>query len=119
MQFCRELDRARAADLVERVKASALAAAAERSRQHLCRLPELWRAQVVRRGAEVGVVEDVEEISSSLEREPIEKVELPTKRQVELRSAESAQGVASQVALHRRGGDAERCRIDDLSTWCV
>jgi hypothetical protein len=40
LQLERELDRARAADLVERVQAATLAAPSQVAGQRLCRLPE-------------------------------------------------------------------------------
>jgi hypothetical protein len=65
----RELDGARAADLVQRVKTAALAAAAEIVVQHLHRVAELRRAEVVDGAAEVWVVEDVEKVTPELKRE--------------------------------------------------
>jgi len=59
-----EVDGAGAADLVEGVEAAALATTAEIVVQHLRRLPELRRAQVVDRAAEVWVVEDVEALGA-------------------------------------------------------
>jgi len=47
----------------------------------------------------IGVVKDVEEITSRMERNPLCKSELPAQRQIDLRSAESAQGISSQISL--------------------
>ena len=47
LQLERQLNRARAADLVQGIEATALAATAEVVVQHLRSLPELRRAQVV------------------------------------------------------------------------
>ena len=63
LQLDRKLDRAWASDLVERVEAAALAAAAEIVVQHLRRVAELRRAQVVDWAAEVRVIQDVEEVA--------------------------------------------------------
>ena len=58
-----------AAELVQRVEATALAAAAEIVVQHLGRLPELSSiAEIVDWAAKVGVVKNVEEISPRLKR---------------------------------------------------
>jgi hypothetical protein len=53
------------------------------------------------------VVEDVEEIRSHLKRKPLPEFELSPQRQIDLRGAESAQSVASQISLHRRAGYRE------------
>jgi hypothetical protein len=61
-----ELDRARSADLVQRIEAAALAAAAQGIVEHHRGLPELRRTELVDRAAEVRVIQDVEEIPSRL-----------------------------------------------------
>src|SRR5580692_4173525 len=101
-----QLHRARSANLIQRIETAILAAGSKRCSQHLRRLPELWRTHVVDGRTEVGVVEDVEQIRSCLKRKPLAQFELPTHRIIDLRSVESAQGVASQISLHR----PERCR---------
>jgi len=68
LQLQRQLRRPRAADLIQRIEASILAAAAERGAQHLCRLAEQRRGHVVSRRSEVGVVEDVKQIRARLKR---------------------------------------------------
>ncbi len=60
------------------------------------------------------MVEDVEEIPSRLKRKPLGESELPAQRQIDLRSAEAAQGISSQVSLQSRGGYDEGSGIDDL-----
>ena len=114
------MDRAWAADLVQRVEAAALAATAQIVVQHHRRLPELRGTEVVDRAAEIRVIENVEEIASRLKRNPFCEVELAAQRDIPLRGAESAQGIASKIALsrgwHRHG---ERSRIDDLASGCV
>ena len=97
--------------MIQRIEAAILAAASERCSQHLGRLAEEGRSEVVDRGSEVGVVEDVEKIRSRLKREPLPEFELPPQRQIDLRRAESAQGISSQISLHRSGGCRE-CRLD-------
>ena len=59
--------------------------------------------------SKIGVVEDVEKIRSRLKRKPLPEFELPPQRQIDLRGAESAQGITSQISLHRPGGYRE-CR---------
>ena len=53
----RELDRARAAELVQRVEAAVCAAGAKAARQRLCREAEQGAGQVIVGKAEVRVVE--------------------------------------------------------------
>ena len=60
--------RRRAADLEQRTQAT-LAAASERSSQHLCRLAELWRRQIVDWRREIGVIENVEKIGFEIRSE--------------------------------------------------
>ena len=73
----RQLRRARAADLEQRIEAASLPARAERRPEHLGRLPEQRRRHVVDRRAEIRVVEDVEEVGAGLERKALMKIELP------------------------------------------
>src|SRR5258708_34715092 len=85
-----EVNRARAAGLVERVKAAVLAATSEVVVQRLCGLAELGRGEGVDRVAEVWVIQDVEEIASRLQRKTFGKTKLPEQRQVPLRHTETA-----------------------------
>ena len=64
----RQLDRARAADLVERVEAAVGPARAEAASQCLRRVTKLRTRQVAYGRAEVRVVEDVEELSAEAKR---------------------------------------------------
>ena len=114
-----QLRRARAADLIQRIEAASLAAASQRGSQHLGRLAEERRTHVVGRRAEVGVVEDVEKIRARLKRKPLPEFELPPQRQIDLRRAESGQGIASQISLDRSGGCRERRLVDSLSAGYV
>ena len=54
LQFCRELDRALAADLIPRIEAAIGPAGAEAIRQRLCRLPEERRVETVVGGPKLG-----------------------------------------------------------------
>src|SRR5215472_3804720 len=66
LKFQRQLNRARAADLVQGIEAAALPATAQGVGQHLRRLTELRRTQVIYGAAEIRVVEDIEEIGPRL-----------------------------------------------------
>ena len=94
-----ELDRARATNLVKRAEAAALSATTQRASQHLRGLAELWRAEEVDRAAEIGVIEDVEEVGARLESKPLGEVELPPQCSIELDGVAPAESVASQVSL--------------------
>ena len=114
-QLQRQLCRARAADLVQRIEAAGLAAGAERCSEHLGGLAEERRAHIVGRRAEIGVVEDVEEIGARLEGEALIELELPAQRQIDLGRAESVEDVAAESSLNGARGDAERGFVDALA----
>jgi hypothetical protein len=101
LQLERELDRARASDLVEGVEAAELATGTEVVVEHLRRLAELRKAQIIDRAAEVRVVQDVEEVASELQRKSFGEAELAAQCDVPLGSAKAAQGVASEIAFDR------------------
>ena len=63
LQLERELDRARAADLVQRVQAPVGAAGPQTVPQCLRRVAELGTREISDLGTEVRVVEDIEELS--------------------------------------------------------
>ena len=98
------MDRARPADLVQRVEAASLATGAQGGGQRLGRFPEERRAEVVCRGSKVGVVEDVEEIPSRLKGKPVEDLELSARRQIDLRRAEAARGILEGYGSDRSAG---------------
>ncbi len=120
LHFRRELDRARAADLVQRIQAAVLTATSEVVVQHLRRLSELGRAQIVDRATEVRVVKKVEEIASELKVKFLSESELAAQGHIPLSGAERAQGIASQIAL-RSGRNRRRKsrRVNDLATCCA
>ena len=63
LQLKRKLDRARAADLVQRIQAAVRATRAEAVAECLCRVAELGTREISDLGTEVRVVEDIEELS--------------------------------------------------------
>ena len=92
----RELDRAWATELVQRVEATALAVAAEIVVQHLGRLPELSSiTEIVDWASKVGVVKNIEEISPRLKRYMFCQSELSAQSQVPLGRAECSQNIAT------------------------
>ncbi len=62
--------------------------------QRLRRLPEQRRAEVVHRAAEVGMVEDVEELGPGLQPEALAEGESPLHDEVRLEGVEAAQAIA-------------------------
>jgi hypothetical protein len=95
LEFEGELDGAGAADLVEGVKAAVRAAGTEAARQRLRGVPEERIGQVVVGIAEVGVVEDVEELGSETQAQLLRQRKAPLKSYIRLRGSESTQDVAS------------------------
>jgi hypothetical protein len=65
------------------------------------------------------MVEDVEKIRSRLKSKPLPDFELPPQRQIDIRRAESAQGISSQGSVPRRGGYGECRWIDSLPAGYV
>ena len=61
----------------------------------------------------------LKKIRSRLKSKPLPEFELPPQRQIDLRSAESAQGISSQISLHRPGGYRECRLVDFLSAGYV
>src|SRR5271157_5913896 len=118
LQLQRQLHRPRPANLVQRIEAAALAAASQPVIQRLRRLSEQRRGEVVDGAAKIGVVEDVEHVRAGLQRKPLAEGEPPLQRQIDLRGAESAQGISSQIPLPRRG-NAEGRFINDPSAACI
>ena len=59
-----QLDRARAADLVERVEAAIRSSGTKAASQRCCRVAEQSIGYVVIRWTEIGVIEDVEELAA-------------------------------------------------------
>jgi len=72
-------------------------------------LAELRRAEEVDRAAEIGVIEDVEEVGARLKSKPLGEVELPPQCGIELDCIAPAESVASRVSLARcRNGKRRR-----------
>jgi hypothetical protein len=99
-----ELDGAGAADLVEGVEAAIGAAGAQAACQRLRRVAEQGAGQAVVGIAEVGVVEDVEELGLKTKPHLLSKMKLALQRYIRLRSSETAQHVAPENALLPGGG---------------
>ena len=64
LEFQRQLDGARAADLVQRIEATIWASRTETVRQRLCRVAELRTCEIADRRPEIRMVEDVKELAS-------------------------------------------------------
>ena len=58
------------------------------------------------------MVEDVEKIRPRLKGKSLPEFELPPQRQIDIRSAESAQGISTEISLDRPGRYRERRWID-------
>ena len=111
-----ELDGAGAADLVEGVEAAIGAAGAQAAGQCLRRMAEERIGQVIVGRAEVGVVEDVEELGSETKTYFLAEVKLALQRYIGLCGSEASKNVAPKISLlSRRSGG--KCRlVEDFST---
>src|SRR5258707_9864997 len=92
LQLQGQLDRARAADLIERIEAAVGSAGAEAAGKRLRRLAEEWVSQGVVWRAEVRVVEEVEELAAETQPYLLRKVKLPMERDVSRSIIESHHG---------------------------
>jgi len=99
LKFEGQLDRAGAADLIQRVEAAVGAAGPQTVRQRLRRAAEQGAGQDAGGIAEVGVIEDVEELRSEAKPHFLGYAELPLQPEIDLRSVETPQYVASEIAL--------------------
>src|SRR5262245_18200754 len=107
----RRLDRARSADLIDRVETAARPAGPQTVRQRLCRAAEQRAGQAVVGIAEVGVVEDVEELASETKSHLLGDVKDPLHPDIRLRRAEAAQDVASERTLLPGGRCSKSCSV--------
>jgi hypothetical protein len=94
----RQLDRTRAADLIERVEARPVTSG-QAAGQRLRRLAEECVGQAVVGGAEVWVVEEVEELAPESEPHIVDQVKFPLKCDIRLPRSETPQHIAPEVAL--------------------
>ena len=78
LHFDSQLDGARASDLVKRREAAALSPGTKGVVQHLRGFAELSRGQIVDWGAEVRMIQNIEEIASDLKRKMFAKAKLST-----------------------------------------
>jgi hypothetical protein len=69
-------------------------------------LAEEWVGQVVVGLAEIRVVEDVEELGSEAQPQPLGEVKLPLHRKIGLPSSETPQDIAAEIALLTGGVNA-------------
>src|SRR5260370_2585234 len=107
-----ELNRARSTNLVKRAEAAALPATTQRAGQHLRGLAELRRAEEIDWAAEIGVIEDVEEVGARLKSKPLGEVELPPQRAIDLDCIAPPDAVASQLSLPRSTNGKLRRSVD-------
>ena len=110
-----QLDRARAADLIERVETAIRAAGSQAAGQRLRRLAEQCVGQVVVGRAEVRVVEEVEELASETKPHLLGEMKLPLKRDIGLPGSETPQHIAAEIALLPGGRWSKCCWIERLA----
>jgi len=115
LQLERQLYRARAADLVQRIEATVGAAGAEAACQGLRRVAKLRTRKVVGRRAEVRMVEDIEELRPKKEADLLRNTKLPLNGEVELKRSEAAQNVSSKISLLSGGWKDESFAVENLA----
>src|SRR5258708_6470126 len=103
LKFQRQLDRARPADLIERVESAIGAAGPQTIRQGLRGPAEQGVGQDVAGIAENWVVQYVEELSPETKVDPLHDVKLPLDSDIRLRRIETPQHVASEIPLRSSG----------------
>jgi hypothetical protein len=108
------LDRARAADLIERVETSIRAAGPQTTCERLGRKAEQCVGQVVVGGAEVRMVEEVEELAPEEEVHSLGESKSPLNGKVGL-DTEAAQHIAPKIALLFGRCRCERCLVENLA----
>jgi len=111
-----ELDRARAANLIERIESAVGATCTKTVRQSLRRAAEQWTGQKIYRAAEVWMIEDVEKLSVETKAQPFSKLKLPLHSDVRLPRAETSQHIAPKVALSPCKRGSKRGSIENLPT---
>jgi len=114
LQLQGQLDRARAADLVERIEAAVGSARAKAAGQSLGRVAKESVGDAVVGRAEVGVIEDVEELATETESDFLGEVKLPLEGDVGLRGSEAAEHVAPEISLLAGGRRSEGRAIQNL-----
>ena len=111
----RQLDRARAADLIQWAESAVGPTGAQAARQRLRRVAEKSVGQSIVGRAEVGVVEDIEELSPKAEIHLFSDAKLPLNCNIGLPSSETAQHIAREIALLTAGRWGKRCGIENLA----
>ena len=110
-----QLHGARPTDLIQRVETAVRAAGPEAVRKRLRRAAKQRAGQAAGGTAEVGVVQDVEEFASQAKRRFLGDAKGPLQSEISLRSVETAQHVAPEIALLARGRRGERRTIENLA----
>jgi hypothetical protein len=108
------LDRARAADLVQRIEAAICTASTEAARQHLRRVAELGTREVTARRAEVWMIGDVEELTAEVKGCPLRQPKSSLKGKVSLEGEKAAQYIPPEITLLPSGCSGESGLIENL-----
>ena len=115
LKFQGQLDRARAADLVQRAEAAIRTAGAEAARQCFRRVAEQGAGQAVVGAAEVRMIKNVEELRAETKAYVFRDMKLTLHRNIRLRGSETAQDIAPEIPLLPSGRRSERRTIEDFS----
>ena len=110
-----ELDRTRAANLIQRVETAIGATGAQTARQRLRRVAEPGVGQVVVGIAEVWVVKDIEKLGSEAKPHLLGQVKLPLQRKIRLPSSETPQHIAPEISLLPFGRNSKSRLIENFA----
>src|SRR5262249_21704410 len=108
----RKLDRARSADLVERVETAVRAPGAQTVGQRLSRAAEHRAGQAVDRVGEIRVVEDVEELGPETKPGPLCNPKDSLEGNIGLRRPEAPQDVPAKIPLRPDWGRSKRSTVE-------
>ena len=110
------MDRAGAADLVERVEAAIGATRTEAVCQRLSRAAEQRAGQDICGTTEVRVIEKIEKLSPETKRQSLRQMKLPLQCEIYLPRSKTSQHVAAEVALRSSGRRGKSSAIEDLAS---
>jgi hypothetical protein len=110
-----ELDRTWTANLIERAETSIGAAGAQTARQRFRGVAKEGVGQSVVGIAEVWVVEEIEELGSETKPHLLGEVKLALQPKIQLRSSETAQHIAPEIALLPGGRRSKGRAIENLT----
>ena len=114
MKFKRKLDRARSANLVERVETTIRTTGPETAREGLRRVAEQRIGQAVVGIAEIGMVENIEKLRPESQIQLFRNPKLPLESYVRLRCPQASQHIAPEITLRALGRWSKSRFVENL-----